>query len=220
MKLSTILFVAAASLISTIASGQIANSRHNFSANQWSGNQICRPCHIPHGGNIQAGALWNHTMSSASYVMFEGETMANEVALDRVSRLCMSCHDGTVALDSFGGANNGSTFINGNPYNGDANLGTDLRNDHPIGADAVYSTSTTSTSWVPQTITNVGLPNESHKVINGVNSLSLYKMQVAGVDKWVVGCKTCHDPHNRGNFAPMLRFSNAGSQMCLTCHIK
>ena len=36
----------------------------------------------------------------------------------------------------------------------------------------------------------------------------------------VENCSTCHDPHNRGNYGHMLRFSNQSSQLCLTCHIK
>src|SRR5204863_336836 len=85
-------------------SGGIRNSAHNFSSYAWSGQEICKPCHIPHNGNATAGALWNHTLSSATYTLFEGASSAagGADALDRVSLLCLSCHDGTVALDSFG----------------------------------------------------------------------------------------------------------------------
>lgn len=34
-----------------------------------------------------------------------------------------------------------------------------------------------------------------------------------------VTCITCHDPHNRQHLPGMLRMSNAGSALCLTCHI-
>jgi predicted CXXCH cytochrome family protein len=210
--------LAVAGLAASSASAQIANSAHNFSSYAWSNHEICRPCHIPHGGNSTAGTLWNHTMSTSTYTLFGGSS-GTQADLDRVSQLCMSCHDGTVALDSFGGATNGTTFIDSAPYDGSAKLGSDLQNDHPIGKTAVYPTST-STSFNPQTISNAGQSNEKHTVVSTAGTLSLYKMTVSGADAWVVGCKTCHDPHNKGNFGSMLRFSNTGSQLCLTCHIK
>lgn len=213
-------------LATAAAHGQtgIVNSAHNFSAYAWSNGpngqgEICRPCHIPHGGDTTAGALWHHTLSTSTYTLFGGAA-GTQNDLDRVSRLCMSCHDGTVALDSFGGATNGTTWIDSAPYDGSGKLGADLSNDHPVGSTAVYTTSTTSTSFNPQVITNAGLANESHKVTSTAGSLSLYKMTISGADKWVVGCKTCHDPHNKAGVRPMLRFSNVNSQLCLTCHIK
>ena len=227
-----ILAVAVAGLAASSAMAQtgIANSAHNFSAYAWSNHEICRPCHIPHNALSSAGRLWNHTLSSATYTTFDGTTgVAGATALDRASILCMSCHDGTVALDSFGGATNGTTFIgagtdpNTNPYDGNSNLGTDLTNDHPIGNEAVYPTAT-STRFNSQTITNAGASNESHKVYTPggtTQSVSLYKMTVSGADAWVVGCRTCHNPHRGREVATnMLAFSNTGSALCLTCHIK
>lgn len=120
----------------------------------------------------------------------------------------MGCHDGTVALDAFGG----STGTPGIIINSSANIGTDLSNDHPIGSRAVYPT-TTSTSFNPQ--------NSSHQIVSAAGTLRLYPwVDTAGSTQYVVGCKTCHDPHNRGNYGHMLRFSNQSSQLCLTCHIK
>ena len=130
LTLATLALVVAGSA----ANAQIANSRHNFSSYGWSGGEICKPCHTPHFGNADAGALWNHALTTATYTMFEGEQGTAELNLDRSSRLCLSCHDGTVALDSFGGMT-GTNFI------GPAgNVGTDLQDDHPIGSDAVYPT--------------------------------------------------------------------------------
>jgi predicted CXXCH cytochrome family protein len=41
-----------------------------------------------------------------------------------------------------------------------------------------------------------------------------------GATQYVVGCRTCHDPHNKSNIDHLLQFSNASSALCLTCHIK
>ncbi|MBL8747074.1 MAG: cytochrome C [Phycisphaerae bacterium] len=187
------------------AGAQITNSAHDFSSYSWSGGEICKPCHTPHFANTAAGRLWNHTLSTATYTMFDGAT-GDSSDLDRESRLCLSCHDGTVALDSFGGMT-GTNFIPGG-----ANIGTDLTNDHPIGRDAVYPT-TTSTRFNPQ--------NASHQVVSTWGTLRLKSWtNSAGAEQFVVGCRTCHNVHNAGNFNHMLNFSNASSHLCLTCHIK
>src|SRR6185312_9448440 len=144
----------------------IRGSSHDFGAQTWSGNEICRPCHAPHNTTptsatlvttngqtqvsqqILSGPLWNHTLSqngqykmylsvSQTYNLPTGYTVNGSSTLttsyeqattgqnvDTNSILCLSCHDGTVALDSFGGATNGSKFINGGVLGG-ANFGTD-----------------------------------------------------------------------------------------------
>ncbi len=226
---TTILAVAVAGLAASSAMAQtgIRNSKHNFTAYAWSGQEICRPCHIPHGGNASLAYLWNHTMSSASYTLFGG-TAGGQSDIDDQSKLCMSCHDGTVALDSFGGATDGTTFISsiGTPA-GTANLGTDLTNDHPIGSKAKYAT-TASTRFNPSSdytqpwngvvIKRVNNPS------NTTQNANLSKMTIAGADAWVVGCRSCHNPHGTvvsgANVPKLLNFSNTGSNLCLTCHIK
>jgi predicted CXXCH cytochrome family protein len=40
-----------------------------------------------------------------------------------------------------------------------------------------------------------------------------------GVTKNVVSCGSCHNAHGKG-FPNLLVMSNAGSALCLTCHIK
>jgi len=149
--------------------------------------------------------LWNHELSTANYTLFGGSA-GTQADIDRGSRLCLSCHDGTVALDSFGGKT-GTNFIPGG-----AKIGTDLSDDHPIGKEAVYPT-TTSTRFNPQ--------NASHQVVSAWGSLRLRDwVDTAGATQYVVGCRTCHNVHNAGNFDHMLNFSNASSHLCLTCHIK
>ncbi len=206
MKLSKILVgTLALAGLSGAAFGQITNSAHDFSTYSWSGGEICKPCHTPHFANPAAGRLWNHALTTATYTMFDGTT-GTQADMERESRLCLSCHDGTVALDSFGGKT-GTNFIPG-----DAKIGTDLTDDHPIGKDAIYPTGT-STSFNAQ--------NASHQVVSTWGTLRLKAWtDSAGATQYVVGCRTCHNVHNKGNFDHMLNFSNASSHLCLTCHIK
>lgn len=208
MKFFKVMLAVAAASLATTAQAQIRNSGHDFSTYSWSGGEICKPCHTPHFSNAAAGALWNHALTNATYTLFDGS--AGTIAdFDRVSRLCMSCHDGTVALDSFGGTT-GTNFIPGG-----ARIGTDLSDDHPIGKEAVYPTAT-STRFNPQ--------DANHQIAGPTATSSKLRLQPwtdsTGTVQYVVGCSTCHQVHNAGNFGDMLRFSNAASSVCLACHIK
>ena len=199
--------VALAGLAASSANAQIVNSAHNFSTTGWAGGEICKPCHTPHFANSAAGALWNHALSTATYTLYDGTT-GNSTNFDSVSRLCLGCHDGTVALDAFGGSAGTSTLT----IPSTANLGTNLSNDHPLGSLAIYPTTTVS---------YFNAQNSSHQVVSAAGTLSLYPwVDTSGATQYVVGCRTCHDPHNKGNYGHMLKFSNQASQLCLTCHIK
>lgn len=201
----------ALAMVCGTASAQISLSRHNFASSGWSGGEICKPCHIPHHANPSDGALWNHEMSSATYTLFDGSS-GTSADFDARTRLCMGCHDGTVALDSFGGTT-GTNFI------GVAgNVGTDLSRDHPIGKDAQYPTSGTSSSFNIAVISSSGT---SAKVGTSPNQLSVRAwVDGSGATKYVVSCGTCHNVHNRGNIPHMLYLTNASSALCLVCHIK
>jgi predicted CXXCH cytochrome family protein len=191
-------------LATSSATAQIAGSAHDFSSMAWSGGQICKPCHIPHNAIPGMDRLWNHQLTTATYTM-HGGTGTAEADFDYRSRLCLSCHDGTVALDSFGGTT-GSSFIGGR-----RNLGTDLTNDHPVGADAEYPPIPQPSWWAGAFKAESALPT-SIRLQNWTDA--------AGTAYKVVGCTSCHNPHNRGNYGHMLVMSNTASAVCLGCHIK
>ena len=186
-----------------MANAQIANSRHNFSSMGWSDGEICKPCHTPHFAVEGMPRLWNHALTTATYQMHEGTGTAVD-NFDVTSRMCLSCHDGTVALDSFGGRE-GTNFIE--PL---GNLGTNLLDDHPVGSDGVYPTE-------PSTRFN---PAVNGRVGSGTNTVRLREWNDNGTVRLVVGCTTCHNPHNRGNFPHMTVVTNSASNLCLICHIK
>ncbi|HNP48361.1 MAG TPA: hypothetical protein PKL85_05955, partial [Bacteroidia bacterium] len=117
------------------------NMTHNFTSDSWNtynytttlGQQLCQPCHTPHNSlPSDVAPLWNHQLSSATYSIYEsvkdGSSMGVNT-IDGTSKLFLSCHDGTVALGSFGGQI-GSQFITGG-----FNFTTDLKNDHPVSID-------------------------------------------------------------------------------------
>lgn len=180
------LVVVVATALSSFA-GTIVGSKHDFSSETWSANRICLPCHTAHNSMTTVdGPLWNHEMSTATYTMYSGVPNQPGTA----SKLCLSCHDGTVALDSYGGAS-GSTMLTG-----DANLGTDLSNDHPI---AVLYPADGTDFVVDPTPSGINLYNE-------------------GVEDRVE-CGSCHNPHDN-QYTYFLNVQITGSQLCLACHIK
>ncbi|MBZ0172437.1 MAG: hypothetical protein K8E66_08665, partial [Phycisphaerales bacterium] len=122
------------------ASGQIVGSGHDFSSMAWSDGEICKPCHTPHFAMPGILRLWNHELTTANYTLHAGAGTAVD-DFDIRSRLCLSCHDGTVALDSFGGQN-GSSFISVGQ-----NLGTDFTDDHPVGSDGIYPPDPVPSWW-------------------------------------------------------------------------
>jgi predicted CXXCH cytochrome family protein len=198
------LAVATLGFVTATAPAQITNSSHDFSSMAWSGGEICKPCHTPHNAIDGQPRLWNHELTTATYEMHSGTGTA-VVDFDQVSRMCLSCHDGTVALDSFGGTT-GTSFIPGG-----ANLGTDLTDDHPVGSDAEYPPDPAPSWWTGAF--NSTLPS-AIRLKNWTNP--------GGTVRPVVGCTTCHNAHNRGNFGngSMLVMSNSASALCLGCHIK
>lgn len=195
---TAVLFFAAQS-----ASAGITGTKHDFSGAGWNvynattnplGGQICSVCHAPHNTST-AGQLWNHASTAATFTLYTSATL-NAVPGQPVgvSKLCLSCHDGTVALDSFGGKT-GTTNITGG-----ALLGTALDNDHPISFTYDAALATLDGSLVTPASASLVTTN-----------IPLYTGKLE--------CGTCHDVHNNTN-GTFLRVSNAASALCKSCHNK
>lgn len=185
----------------------IAGSKHDFHNLSWSGGQICLPCHAPHNNQNTAGTLlWNHASSSAVYTFYSSPTMnaTTPTVMSDISKTCMGCHDGTVAVDSFGGTN-GTTIIALS-----SRMGQALGNDHPVSIVYNAALATADRHLFNPSVALSGMGTGS----TTVEADMLYG--VAGFKK--VECNSCHDVHNQYNIPGMLKKTNAGSQLCLTCH--
>ena len=188
----------------------ISGSAHDFSADGWnSSGAICRPCHTPHNAmtTVANSPLWNHTVTTATFTVYSGMGTMNATVGQPtgVSKLCLSCHDGTVALNSFGGAT-GSSYITGND-----NMGTNLSNDHPISFTYNSTLATADGELHNPATTNSGLGStiETDMLFGTAGSKTME-------------CASCHDVHNSksaGN-PKLLMKSNTASALCLTCHNK
>ncbi len=187
----------------TIGFGQsIIGSDHDFSSKAWSGGQICIACHTPHDADVSVAEspLWNHEVTSTVFTIYSSNTLDATVGQPGgSSKLCLSCHDGTVALDSYGGMT-GTSFIDGGH-----NIGTSLTNDHPISFTYNTALATADGSLMdPSTATS------------GLGGTIAADMLYGGE----LQCASCHDVHNSYGVSNLLVKSNAASALCLTCHDK
>src|SRR5580704_4508367 len=66
------------------------------------GSLGCTFCHAPHSGLGGTSPLWNQTYSKATYTPYNSTTYVEQgntqPILGVTSSLCLSCHDGTVAV--------------------------------------------------------------------------------------------------------------------------
>ncbi len=208
---------------STAWAGTITGSAHDFSTSNWSGGQICVACHTPHGGNttVADAPLWNHTLTTATYTLYSSGTLNGGPLAQPsgVSKLCLSCHDGTVAIDSFGGGAGTAGVMTGSKAVGAAAQGS-LANDHPIGFTFDTALATADGALFDPSTKSVVVGSGGTKTKTGtVANLMLFNGKLE--------CASCHDVHNNftaangtGVGAPLLRVSKAGSSICLTCHNK
>ena len=143
-------------LMTVSAVGQISGTAHDFSGSSWnSSGKICITCHTPHNADntVTQSPLWNHEVTTATFTLYSSSTLDATLGQpDAISKLCLSCHDGTVALDNFGGTTTGTSFVTGNDL-----IGTDLTDDHPVSFVYNAALATTDGELHNPITTNSGL---------------------------------------------------------------
>ncbi len=201
MKLSKLFVIGigllvAGALYAGQAQAAITGTAHDLSGRAWGTNEICIFCHTPHNAAATLLApLWNHGSSAATYTVYSSSTL-NAVPGQPAgtSKACLSCHDGSVALDTYG------TRTGTNMISGTAALGTDLSNDHPVSFTYDAALATADGGLVT--------PASTSLVVTGI---PLYTSKVE--------CASCHSVHDNAN-GNFLRNTNAASALCLKCHTK
>ncbi len=210
----------------------VRNTRHNLSAagsgtvKATSESQICVFCHTPHGATPAVTPLWNRRLGTTVYTPYTSSSLdANAIqgALEQPggsSKLCLSCHDGTVAIGNVNVLNGtGSATTQGTvaiPMSGTGaggampagsgtgtgftrNLGFDLTNDHPVSVsytnalaqrDGELRVVDANQQWPNATGTIIGVRSPGYKPL-----LPLEPTGAGGIGQ--VQCATCHDPHRR-----------------------
>jgi predicted CXXCH cytochrome family protein len=196
---------------SLVRADSVVNSVHNLTATGQGSiktsaeSDVCIFCHTAHHTTGET-PLWSHRLSGVTNYIVYSSTNLNALGLtipqpNGSSRLCLSCHDGTVAL---GSVNSRTTTIsmqqNGTSVTtmpqGPSNLGTDLSGDHPISF--VYDSALAAKD--PQI--------KDPAILTG-------KVRLDGNSR--LQCTACHDPHN-DQYGKFLVMDNTGSALCLTCH--
>jgi predicted CXXCH cytochrome family protein len=203
--------------------------------------QVCKFCHSPHGANSGAAQLvplWGHANTTATFTMYgaAGSTTNPNSQLRGTidaqpsgpSLACLSCHDGTVAVNAryaggyapnYGNFNTASTnaadftssVVNGKTY------GTLTK--HTIGAQTKDANGNTVNGDL-STVHPIGVD------YTGVNA-ELWASPKPGVKLFnnKVQCASCHDAHNwngadGSSTGTFLRMTTNGSALCLACHNK
>lgn len=196
-----------------VIAGKIAGSAHDFSGSVWSRDEICLACHTPHRASTTAAVvpLWNHKLTQQTYVPYQSNTLQAAVGQpDGISKLCLSCHDGTVALDAFGGSDGAVNGSGGLVNQIGSQMGPDLNSAQ--GHSLVHPVSFVYDSALADADGGLIDPTQPQASLGGATIqsklLSASKLQ----------CSSCHDVHNGGGIPGMLRLSLNNDELCLACH--
>ncbi len=210
MKKSVLILIGALAVglaaASSSWSGSIIESKHNLSITgpgnikSTSEDQVCIFCHTPHHSSNTVGFLWNRQEVTTVYTPYQSSTLFASVGQPTgASKLCLSCHDGTIALGSVLSESQEIPFSGGirfMPPSSPALLGTDLSDDHPVSF--VYDSQLAQSHG--ELVDPALLPPDVKLDKNG-------QLQ----------CTACHDPHD-DEFDFFLVTPNPFSDLCLACH--
>lgn len=214
----------------------VANTRHNFSAVvppadverrafATEESRICVFCHTPHGATPAYNApIWNRQLSQATYIPYDSTSMdATDIGQPTGrSKLCLSCHDGTIALGAVNVLNRDEpnrhghtvpfTTVDSSPPGTIPQglgtetgftryLGVDLTNDHPISftfdsAQAARDGELFNPDAVPWIDERVRREDGEPRHPFPRGTFMPLERDEDGVGP-KVECITCHDPHLR-----------------------
>jgi len=192
----------------------VAATKHNFSVFSSAAvktvttTRICVFCHAPHNAN-PSSPIWNRADSGATYNIYQSDTVVATMGQPTgSSKLCLSCHDGTIAIGSLlnlTGVKGPATL----PVTGPgvtagkltsastAFIGTDLRDDHPLSFDYALS--------YPDNVE--------------IKAPSAMPLEVKLDKNNMVQCTSCHDPH--GTIYPSFMVTTLeNGVLCEACHDK
>ncbi len=161
---------------------------------------VCEFCHTPHhAGQVQP--LWNKDIPEILYTTYQSSSLKAAIGQPNgASKLCLSCHDGTIALGQIRTESQIIPFAGGvvKMPAGRTNLGMDLSDDHPISF--TYDNSLAIQSGQLEYPSN----------LRGVVRLDRFGQ---------LQCTSCHNPHD-DQYGKFLVTGNSYSALCVTCHKK
>jgi predicted CXXCH cytochrome family protein len=206
-----------------MAKKKIKGSKHDLSTTGGgairaaSEREICKFCHSLHVKNWKA-PMWNRHSTGNTYEPYWSTTMEPISPVGQpngTSILCLSCHDGTIALGKVIKRKTMGTEI---AMTGarklsrrSSSLGLELRDDHPI---SFAYTSELATKRGQDPVTLIG-GNELKQPATLPKSLALDSASR-------VQCTTCHSSHDDsfGMFLAMSDRATDNPYLCTSCHQK
>jgi hypothetical protein len=169
-----ILVAAALALFATASFAKVENSKHDFNYSSTYSQALasrCSYCHVPHAAKTWANvALWATNQASGGTFEFYSNTDYKVTSVSVAeSQTCLACHaDGTIATTGLKAQVAAS-----------ANVGFDLRNDHPIGAEVALGGNTSASVLAT--------------VVIGRHTYS-------AADAGTVECAVCHSVHGTSSY--------------------
>lgn len=167
-------------------------------------SDACLYCHAPHSGvGTPNAALWSQTLSVQTYTNYSSTTLHNstqQTTLGGASSLCLSCHDGTVAVGQT--QPYGPLTMTGAMTPTDT-FGASLQGSHPFSMKLPMVDA-------PDLVPSLA---SSHTTADLTKAVTLINNNVE--------CTSCHSPHVQAidtvsqNF--LVRDGSSG-QICLACH--
>jgi predicted CXXCH cytochrome family protein len=181
----------------------VSNTPHNLSVSgpgtvkATAEDEICIFCHTPHNAS-PAAPLWNRADPGRTYTTYTSSTMKVEPGQPSgATRLCLSCHDGTIALGRVLSRPTDIAVTGGSALPpGRTRLGLDLSDDHPVSFDYESAAGASAGTLRPAPRTD------------GRSSLDRQGR---------VQCTSCHDAHDN-RFGDFLRLDPVRGGLCLVCH--
>ena len=169
----------------------------------------CLYCHAPHSGYAPGTALWNQKLATTMYVPYASSTYHQKgnpnPLLGSDSTLCLSCHDGTIAVGQT--IAYGPVIMNGTIKGTDLVGAADVNNQHPLQ---------------PQHPFSLVLPlQDSLDLISTLVTQGKTSDPTVNLIKGNVECTSCHDPHvqNKDQVSTTFLVRDASKgQVCLACH--
>lgn len=198
----------------------VVGTVHNLSSSgpgdikSLSESQVCKFCHVPHNA-IAPVPLWGHALPAGQQRYGVPTVRSTKGAFQAVpqpdgsSRLCLSCHDGTVALGEVAGKRIAVAGADRLQVGRKGFLGTDLSGGHPISFE---------------------VKDAAEFILDGSVDIGLRPLATIRADRFVkldergmMQCTSCHDPHSDKNFKPGGRVphfwvKSSVEEVCLTCH--
>jgi predicted CXXCH cytochrome family protein len=210
-----ILALALVLVAGTASAAGVASTKHNM--NTYTGNStannnttpgtvgggtgdVCYYCHTAHNTLTTTQApLWARNLpTTTGYTLYKSPTISVNIAtVDSVSLACLSCHDGTIAVNqtingTVGGLAQAKYLIG----NATTRIGPNISNDHPV-----------SLQWAPDAANGLvaSMPAPFQAYSTPIGSMTLT-------------CAGCHEAHGTPGFSKFLRADPNSGSFCVTCH--